>query len=54
MEFGEIEARVSLEMPVGEDATLADFVEDHAATSPIDTLTVTDLASRIDASLPTT
>jgi RNA polymerase primary sigma factor len=42
---------VSLEMPVGDDATLADFLEDRSATSPVDSLVETDKANDVQASL---
>jgi RNA polymerase primary sigma factor len=42
---------VSLEMPVGDDATLADFLEDRSATSPLESLAEADLASRLEDSL---
>jgi RNA polymerase primary sigma factor len=42
---------VSLEMPVGEDATLAEFLEDRSATSPLDTLADEDRASSLGRAL---
>ena len=42
---------VSLEMPVGDDATLADFLEDRSAISPVDSLVEADKASYLEASL---
>ena len=42
---------VSLEMPVGEDATLADFLEDRSATSPAEGVVKADQEGRIRASL---
>jgi RNA polymerase primary sigma factor len=42
---------VSLETPVGDDATLAEFLEDHSATSPLDTLAQADLPGQIAGSL---
>jgi RNA polymerase primary sigma factor len=42
---------VSLEMPIGDDATLADFLEDRSASSPVDSLVEADQESRIAASL---
>jgi RNA polymerase primary sigma factor len=42
---------VSLEMPVGEDATLAEFLEDRSATSPLDTLADEDRATLLGRAL---
>jgi RNA polymerase primary sigma factor len=42
---------VSLEMPVGEDATLAEFLEDRSATSPLDTLAEEDRANSLGRAL---
>ena len=42
---------VSLEMPVGDEATLADFLEDRSAVSPVDTLAEEDLATQVGRSL---
>jgi len=42
---------VSLEMPVGEDATLAEFLEDRSATSPIDALAADDRAAHVTRAL---
>jgi RNA polymerase sigma factor (sigma-70 family) len=44
---------LSLEMPIGEDATLADFLEDRSSVSPIDTLAGEDLANEIERALAT-
>jgi RNA polymerase primary sigma factor len=42
---------VSLEMPVGEDATLAEFLEDRSATSPLDTLAEEHRAASVGRAL---
>jgi RNA polymerase primary sigma factor len=42
---------LSLEMPIGDDATLADFLEDRAASSPVDTLVADDAAARLRGAL---
>jgi RNA polymerase primary sigma factor len=42
---------VSLEMPIGDDATLADFLEDRSSTSPVDGLAEEELSTRLERSL---
>jgi RNA polymerase primary sigma factor len=42
---------VSLEMPVGEDGTLGDFLDDRSATSPAESTVNADQEGRIRASL---
>jgi RNA polymerase primary sigma factor len=44
-------APASLETPIGDDATLADFLEDRSAASPIDGLAAADQERRIENSL---
>jgi RNA polymerase primary sigma factor len=42
---------VSLELPVGEDATLAEFIEDRAAVSPVETLIIKDRGAQLARAL---
>ena len=42
---------ISLELPVGDDATLGEFLEDRAAVSPVDTLVEGDRASHVQRAL---
>jgi RNA polymerase primary sigma factor len=42
---------VSLDMPIGDEATLADFLEDRAATSAVDIVVADDAAARVRRAL---
>ena len=42
---------VSLEMPIGDDATLADFLQDRSAVSPVERLSEQDLTAEVQRSL---
>jgi RNA polymerase primary sigma factor len=44
---------VSLEMPIGDEATLADFLEDRSSVSPVETLAEEELTAQVESSLAT-